>query len=124
MSNVAMRIRNTRQLRAIHDVLNGTDRPVSIEEIHRAAKAREPGLGVRPGADTSVGPPSTVVKPLLVLERRAGQLRDRAERRLRGVQPEAKILIVIGGVNVGRLMPLGIPAVADLRAALVLPRAD
>src|SRR6266699_2317734 len=46
MSNVAMRIRNTRQLRAIHDVLNGTDRPVSIEEIHRAAKAREPGLGV------------------------------------------------------------------------------
>ena len=41
-----MRIRNTRQLRAIHDVLNGTDRPVSIEEIHRAAKAREPGLGV------------------------------------------------------------------------------
>jgi Fur family ferric uptake transcriptional regulator len=46
MSNVAMRIRNTRQLRAIHDVLNETDRPVSIEEIHHAAKVREPSLGV------------------------------------------------------------------------------
>ena len=46
MANVAMRIRNTRQLRAIHDVLNGTDRPVSIEEIHHAAKVREPTLGV------------------------------------------------------------------------------
>ena len=41
-----MRIRNTRQLRAIHDVLNGTDRPVSIEEIHHAARVREPTLGV------------------------------------------------------------------------------
>ena len=41
-----MRIRATRQLRAIHDVLNGTDRPISVEEIFRDAKAREPGLGV------------------------------------------------------------------------------
>lgn len=41
-----MRVRNTRQLRAIHEVLNQTDRPISIEEIHRAARAREKGLGV------------------------------------------------------------------------------
>lgn len=41
-----MRVRNTRQLRAIHEVLNHTDRPISIEEIHRAAQAREEGLGV------------------------------------------------------------------------------
>jgi Fur family ferric uptake transcriptional regulator len=41
-----MRVRNTRQLRAIDEALNEADRPISIEEIHRAAKAREPGLGV------------------------------------------------------------------------------
>jgi Fur family ferric uptake transcriptional regulator len=43
---VAKRIRNTKQLRAIRESLDGTDRPMSIEEIHRAAQARENGLGV------------------------------------------------------------------------------
>ena len=43
---MAVRIRKTRQLQAIHDVLNGTDRPMSIEEIHRAARRREDGLGL------------------------------------------------------------------------------
>jgi Fur family ferric uptake transcriptional regulator len=40
------RIRSTRQLRAIRGVLAGAGRPVSIDEIHRAAQAREDGLGV------------------------------------------------------------------------------
>jgi Fur family ferric uptake transcriptional regulator len=43
---MTMRIRKTRQLRAIHDVLNEADRPISVEEIHRAAQMREEGLGV------------------------------------------------------------------------------
>jgi Fur family ferric uptake transcriptional regulator len=43
---MAVRVRKTRQLQAIHDVLNGADRPMSIEELHRAAQAREVGLGV------------------------------------------------------------------------------
>jgi len=40
------RIRSTRQLRAIRAVLAAAGRPVSIEEIHRAAQAREDRLGV------------------------------------------------------------------------------
>lgn len=43
---MAARIRNTRQLRAIQHVVNRTDRPVSIEEIHRAARTREPRIGL------------------------------------------------------------------------------
>src|SRR5215831_5454331 len=46
MSRMAARIRMTRQLRAIHDVLNAADRPMSIEEIHRGARQQERGLGV------------------------------------------------------------------------------
>jgi Fur family ferric uptake transcriptional regulator len=46
MCKMAMRVRKTRQLQAIHDVLNGIDRPMSIEEIHHAAQTREEGLGV------------------------------------------------------------------------------
>jgi Fur family ferric uptake transcriptional regulator len=46
MTGMAVRVRKTRQLHAIHDVLNRTDRPMSIEEIHRAAQAHEAGLGV------------------------------------------------------------------------------
>jgi Fur family ferric uptake transcriptional regulator len=41
-----VRIRKTRQLQAIHDVLNAADRPVSIDEILRAAQQQEEGLGV------------------------------------------------------------------------------
>jgi Fur family ferric uptake transcriptional regulator len=40
------RIRKTRQLQAIHHVLSKAGRPVSIDEILRAARAREEGLGV------------------------------------------------------------------------------
>src|SRR5260221_5485386 len=41
-----VRIRKTRQLQAIHGVLNAADRPISIDEILRAAQAQEEGLGV------------------------------------------------------------------------------
>jgi Fur family transcriptional regulator, ferric uptake regulator len=44
--DVAGRIRNTRQLRAIQDALYGADRPMSIDEIHRAAQMQEGRLGV------------------------------------------------------------------------------
>jgi hypothetical protein len=37
---------NTRQLRAILDVLDRANRPVSVEEIFSSAKMSEPGLGV------------------------------------------------------------------------------
>jgi Fur family ferric uptake transcriptional regulator len=43
---MAARVRKTRQLKAIHDVLSDTDRPLTIEEIHHAAQEREEGLGV------------------------------------------------------------------------------
>ena len=60
----------------------------------------------------------------LLAQRRARQLRDRAERRLRRVQAEAEILVGVGREDVGRLVPVRIPAGADLRAALVLAQAD
>jgi Fur family transcriptional regulator, ferric uptake regulator len=44
--HLAVRIRQTRQLDAIRRVLNRADRPLSIDEIHRAARKRESGLGV------------------------------------------------------------------------------
>ena len=50
--------------------------------------------------------------------------RDRAQRRLRGVEAEPEILVVVGGEHVGRLVPLRIPAAADLHAALVFAQAD
>ena len=43
---VGARLRKTRQLLAIQDVVSRTDRPISIDEILRAAKKREPRLGV------------------------------------------------------------------------------
>ena len=58
------------------------------------------------------------------LMRRAGQLRDRPQRRLRGVQAEPEILVGVRREHVGRLVPVRIPAAADLRAALVLAQAD
>jgi Fur family ferric uptake transcriptional regulator len=43
---MAVRIRQTRQLDAIRRVLTRADRPLSIDEIHRAARKQESGLGV------------------------------------------------------------------------------
>src|SRR5450432_682401 len=55
---------------------------------------------------------------------RAGERRDGAERGLRGIQSESKILVGIGGVEIGWLVPLRVPAAPDLRATLVLAKAD
>jgi Fur family ferric uptake transcriptional regulator len=41
-----MRVRKTRQLRAIQDVLDRANRPMSIDEIRSAAQTHEGGLGV------------------------------------------------------------------------------
>src|SRR6478609_5066338 len=61
---------------------------------------------------------------LPLLDRRAGQLADRPQRRLRRVQAKAEILVAERGEHVRGLVPVRIPAVADLRAALVLAEAD
>ena len=57
-------------------------------------------------------------------DRRAGQIRDCRQRRLRRVQTEPEIRVRVRREHIGRLMPLRIPAGADLRAALVLADAD
>ena len=51
---------------------------------------------------------------------RAGELRDARQRRLRGVQPEHEVLVGERGVDVGGLVPVRIPATADVYAAFVL----
>src|SRR5580765_7273888 len=59
-----------------------------------------------------------------LLDRRAGQLADRAKGCLGRVQAEAEVLVAEGREHVGRLVPVRIPAAADLRTALVLAQAD
>lgn len=43
---MAIRIRKTRQLDAIRGVLTDAERPMSIDEIHDAARRRERGVGI------------------------------------------------------------------------------
>jgi hypothetical protein len=57
-------------------------------------------------------------------ERRPGELAHRAERGLRGVEAEAEVLVAERREQVGGLVPVRVPAVAHLRAALVLAQAD
>ena len=52
-----------------------------------------------------------------VLELRSGQLRYRGQRRLGGVEAEEEVLVREGGVQVGRLVPVRIPA-----APICVPR--
>src|SRR5205823_8204451 len=52
------------------------------------------------------------------------QPRQRCKRRLRRIQAEPKVLVAVGGVEIGGLVPVRIPARADLRAALVFAQAD
>ena len=88
-------------------------RPV---ETRRTASRRPPAnscFDVIAGSDTRS-----------FLDARAGQLRDRRERRLGGVQAEPEVLVGERREDVGRLVPVRIPAGADLRAALVLAQAD
>src|SRR5262252_10850365 len=62
--------------------------------------------------------------PQSLPQRRASEPRHSRQRRLGGVEAEAEILVVVGGVDIGRLVPLWIPAAADLHAALVFAQAD
>src|SRR5688572_2377468 len=64
------------------------------------------------------------VRKMLFPERGAGELRDRAERRLDGVEAEAEVLVREGRVEVGRLVPVRVPAGAGVHATLVLAQAD
>src|SRR6185503_13886331 len=57
-------------------------------------------------------------------DRRPCELAERAERGLRRVQSEPEILVGERRVDVGRLVPVRIPADADLCAALVFAQAD
>src|SRR2546427_11225696 len=52
-----------------------------------------------------------------LLERRSGETGERRERRLRGVQPEPKVRVVIGRIEIGGLVPVRVPPCPDLRAA-------
>src|ERR1051325_12071580 len=51
---------------------------------------------------------------LLFLDRQPGELRDTSERRLRRVQTEPEIFVGESRIEIGRLMPVRIPAVANL----------
>ena len=55
---------------------------------------------------------------------RTCQARHRAQRRLRGVEAEAEILVAVGDEDIGRLVPLWIPAVPYLDPAFVLAETD
>src|SRR5712664_5009946 len=59
-----------------------------------------------------------------LLEPRSGETGERRERRLRGVQPEPKVRVVVGRVEIGGLVPVRVPPCPDLRAALVFAQAD
>ena len=62
--------------------------------------------------------------PQLLLQLRARELRQAAERRLRGVEAEAEILVAERRVHVRRLVPVRVPPGANLATALVLAEAD
>src|SRR5262245_31224651 len=62
--------------------------------------------------------------PSLLADGHAHEAAYGAECRLRRVEPEQEILVGVGGEKIGRLVPLGIPAAADVRATLVLAQAD
>src|SRR5438093_7964164 len=58
------------------------------------------------------------------VDRRARQLANRPQRRLRRVEAETEVLVVVGREHISRLMPLRIPSAADVYAAFVLAQAD
>src|SRR5436309_16124330 len=53
-----------------------------------------------------------------LLDRRSGETGGRRNRRLRGVQPEPKVRVVIGRIDVGGLVPVRVPPCPDLCAAV------
>ena len=58
------------------------------------------------------------------LQLRARQLRNRPQSDLGGVEAQPEIVVAISRIDIGRLMMLWVPAIAELRSALVFPDAD
>src|SRR5215211_3610841 len=86
------------------------------------------GTGATTTAGTVAFPPSRRCRcpclHSLLLEPCSCKLRYGTQCGLRGVQPQSEVVVVVRGVNVRRLVPLWVPARADLRAALVLAQRD
>src|SRR4029453_13707866 len=80
--------------------------------------------GPHPRSLTPRAYPLGVSRRRSLLDGGSGQLGDRAERRLRRIETQGGVLIGERGVDVGDLVPVRIPAAADLRSALVLAQAD
>src|SRR6266699_4216681 len=89
----------------------------------------------RPSATSTTGsgsPSTTTSKPkrqgelqvASLLRRRSNQSGERCQGGLGRVQAEPEVLVVVGGVQVGRLMPVRIPARPDLGPALVFAQTD
>src|SRR5881396_758000 len=73
-------------------------------------------LRILTGGPSDTQPPCCALHGLL--ERRSGETGERRERRLRGVQPEPKVRVVIGRIEIGGLVPVRVPPCPDLRAAV------
>src|SRR5580698_4465926 len=54
----------------------------------------------------------------------ARQLADRSQSSLCGIQPQAKVGVGVGGIDIRGLMPLRVPTGTDFTAALVFAQAD
>src|SRR5204862_5722058 len=58
------------------------------------------------------------IRPSL-LNRRSGEAGERPKRGLCRIQAKPEVLVAIGGIEIGGLVPVGVPASPDLCAALV-----
>src|SRR6266576_2061219 len=99
------------------------------KQVLRSARLRRAALRACPERSegmTSAGRSvrKKTVEVAVLPNRRPNQPRERRERRLRGVQPEPKVRVVIRRVEIGGLVPIRVPPCPDLRAALVLAQAD
>ena len=69
-------------------------------------------------------PPFVICYSFFLFQARIRERRHAAERRLRGVQSQSKILVAERCEDVDRLMPRGVPPRAGVHPALVLTQAD
>src|SRR5207237_9981081 len=66
----------------------------------------------------------TVAVDWPLLRRRSDEARERRQGGLGRIQAEPEVLVAVGGVQVGRLMPVRVPPRSDLGAALGLGQTD
>src|SRR5437588_9539833 len=66
----------------------------------------------------------TVAVDWRLLRRRSDESGERSQGGLGRIEAEPEVLVAVGGVQVGRLMPVRIPARPDLGAALVFAQTD